>query len=173
MRTARTRALACLVTGCSAPPPASPPPVSQPPEKPPELSSLHDLLAQRSSSSSSSSATAVQGLVGVSFFDDMTFTRTDPSDPTNTVTSDLSDMPTLGFGGHYRMFGKPDGFEGGLDGTLLFSWARDSGSASAGGGGTIHVSTKMFIADVGFGVYGSQLIGDSVRAYVGQRLGQG
>ncbi len=111
----------------------------------------------------------MQGLVGVSFYDDMVFTRTDPMDPSNTAESDTSTMPTLGFAGHYRLFGNPRSFEGGLDGSLLFSWMRDSGSVTAAGGGgaVISISTRMFITDIGFGLYGSQMLGDSVRVYAG------
>ena len=111
----------------------------------------------------------MQGLIGVSFFDEMEFTRADPMDPTNTVTSDVSTMPTLGFAGHYRLFGSPRGFEGGLDGSLLFSWMRDSSSVTAvgGGGAVIKISTKMVIVDIGFGLYGSQMLGESFRIYAG------
>lgn len=78
-------------------------------------------------------------------------------------------MPTVGIGGHYRLFGNPRSFEGGLDATLLFSWAGDSTSVIAAGGGNalILISTDMFITDIGFGMYGSQMLGDSVRVYLG------
>ena len=129
MRIAYTLSLACLVAGCAAPPPRS--------FERTAIVQQEPFQARRSSD-----PTAVQGLIGVSFYDDMKFTRTDPMDPTNIAESDVSTMPTLGFAGHYRLFGSPRGFEGGLDGSLLFSWMRDSATvvAAGGGGAVIRVS---------------------------------
>ena len=157
MRTVCTLALACLVAGCEAPPPQ------------PSARTLIDYQQEPIGSRRSSDPTAVQGLIGVSFFDEMEFARADPMDPTNTVTSDVSTMPTLGFAGHYRLFGSPRSFEGGLDGSLLFSWMRDSSSVTAvgGGGAVIKISINMFITDIGFGMYGSQMLGESFRLYAG------
>ncbi len=156
MRIACTLSLACLVAGCAAPPPRS-------------LERTAIAQQEPFQARLSSDPTAVQGLLGVSFYDDIKFTRTDPMDPTNIAESDVSTMPTLGFAGHYRLFGSPRGFEGGLDGSLLFSWMRDSATvvAAGGGGAVIRVSTNMFITDIGFGMYGSQMLGESFRLYAG------
>lgn len=155
-----TMALACLLASCASPQPTrgpmgSPIPALQEPEP--------------YGTRPTSDPTAVQGLVGVSFFgNDLEFTRTDSMDPSSTVSNDLSTMPTIGFGAHYRLVGSPSALEAGLDGSLLFSWWRDSAKVVAAGGGTVVVklTTSMLIGDIGFGVYGSQMLGESVRVYV-------
>jgi hypothetical protein len=111
---------------------------------------------------------AAQALVGAALFDDLTFERTDPSNPARTVEADLSQMPLLGFAGQQRLGGE-ESAELGFEGGLLFGWRSDGSSLVATGGGTavVSISVRLYTFDLFCGPYGSCMLGERLRLYLG------